>query len=113
MLIDARAGARDVFLADSGVRPALWPRPARLARAEARGWRVLAGTDPLPLPGEEAKPGRFGILIAGDPDPDSPFASIKAALTALDRSPPTYGRLESMPRFVRHQLAMQLRKRFG
>ncbi|WP_428929740.1 hypothetical protein [Marinibacterium sp. SX1] len=112
-LIAERAGAHDLFLADSGVRPAFAPRPARLARAEEAGWRVLAGTDPLPLPGEEAKPGRYGVLLDVDPGSDRPFERIAAALRALTVSPPTYGRLESGPRFLHRQVAMQRRKRFG
>lgn len=112
-LVEREAGARDIFLADSGVRPGRLARPARLVRAEAAGWRVLAGTDPLPLPGEEEKPGRFGFLLEGAPDPERPFAALSARLKALDRSPETYGRLESVPRFLRQQIAMQLRKRLG
>ncbi|UWQ21578.1 hypothetical protein [Jannaschia sp. W003] len=110
-LVEEGAPPPDTFLADSGVRPALLPRPALLRRAERHGWRVLAGTDPLPLPGEERKPGRFGIRLPHAPDPARPFASVAAMLRAQEGSPPTYGRLESLPRALRQQVAMQLRKR--
>lgn len=112
-LIDDRAGAPDIFLADSGVRAAAMARPAQLARAEALGWRVLAGTDPLPLQSDQGKPGRFGFRLDSAPDPDRPFADIAARLKALPHSPPTYGPLVPLLPFLRQQLAMQLRKRFG
>lgn len=100
-----------LFLADSGVRPAALARPALLAQGEATGWRVLAGTDPLPLSGEDGKPGRFGFRVDGPFDPRRPFAALAAWLGALSMSPPTYGQLERPLTFLRQQVQMQLRKR--
>ncbi|ETX12783.1 hypothetical protein OCH239_17105 [Roseivivax halodurans JCM 10272] len=112
-LVTEARGARSVFLADSGVRPALLPRPRLFAEAEASGWRVLAGTDPLPLPGEMQKPGRLGSLVTCAWTVERPFAALADALQTLDASPPRYGHLESLPRAVRQQVAMQWRKRAG
>jgi hypothetical protein len=53
------------------------------------------------------------MLIEGAPDPDRPWAALARRLRALPRSPATYGRLETLPRFLRHQVAMQRRKRRG
>lgn len=102
-----------MMLADSGVRPALLPRPALLAEAEAQGLKVLAGSDPLPLAAEAGKPGRYGFLARCRLDPDRPFAALAAWLRALPASPETFGTLERALPFLHRQAAMQLRKRLG
>lgn len=111
--IEQGAPRTSVFLADNGVRPALMPRPTRLARAEALGWRVLAGTDPLPLPQGDCDPGRFGIVLGGISAGDLTFRAIAAQLRACAASPETYGQLASGRQFLRRQVAMQIRKRRG
>ncbi|MEM7522388.1 MAG: hypothetical protein AAF360_01225 [Pseudomonadota bacterium] len=100
-----------VLLADSGVRPSLMARPALLAEGEALGRIVLAGTDPLPLYGEERKPGRYGFVAETALNPARPFAGLAGWLRAQTASPAPYGRLESLLVFVRQQVAMQVRKR--
>ena len=102
-----------MMLADSGVRPALLPRPALLAEAESQGLRVLAGSDPLPLAAEAGKPGRYGFLARCPLDPDRPFARLAAWLRARPASPETFGTLERAFPFLHRQAAMQLRKRLG
>ena len=42
-----------VLVGDTVMRPRISPEPAVFKRARHRGIRCLAGTDPLPLPGEE------------------------------------------------------------
>ncbi|MEM8581615.1 MAG: hypothetical protein AAGF50_10515 [Pseudomonadota bacterium] len=112
-VISENVNARDCFLSDSAVRPKAMPRPVRFTRAETLGWRVLAGTDPLPLPGEATKPGRFGFLAKGPLDFDSPFYGLAGWLRQVEHSPKIYGQLETLPRFVVQQLHMQFRKRFS
>ncbi|MEL6680054.1 MAG: hypothetical protein AAFQ51_15210 [Pseudomonadota bacterium] len=102
-----------LFLADSGVRPTLLPRPNVLAQAESQGWTVLAGTDPLPLSGEEAHAGRFGFVADHPFDAEHPFTALFAWLSGSSGSPDTYGALERPGRFVRNQVLMQIRKRLG
>ena len=114
IIADLIAGAEDPHafcLADSGVRPGLMARPALLAEAEARGIRVLAGSDPLPLPSEAGKAGRFGIIAHHDFDADHPFTALRAWLDGLESSPEVYGDLERPIAFLRAQIAMQIRKR--
>jgi hypothetical protein len=70
-----------LFVADSALRPSGWPRPRLLARAADRGLGVLAGSDPLPLPGEEGMVGRLGVVAAGIFDTDRPTESVRRLLT--------------------------------
>jgi hypothetical protein len=52
---------------DSLMRPSGWPEPALFRLARRRGLPVLAGSDPLPLAGEERFAGRYGTAFeAGD-----------------------------------------------
>ncbi|MEZ5823259.1 MAG: hypothetical protein R3C97_00460 [Geminicoccaceae bacterium] len=99
------------FLGDIAGRLGMWPRPALLGEAEARGYRVLPGTDPLDFAGEERSIARLGFRATFDPA--DPAASLKAGLHALTASPRAGGRNETPWRFVRHQFALQIRKRFG
>lgn len=100
-----------LLLADSGVRAGFLPRPGLLATGEARGLRVIAGSDPLPLAAEAEKAGRFGIIARHAFDPERPFAAFANWQNGLANSPETYGNLESPLGFLRAQIAMQIRKR--
>ncbi len=102
-----------LMLADSGVRLGLTSRPALLAAGEARGLKVLAGSDPLPLAREAGKAGRFGFIAGHAFDTERPFAALAAWLGNREHSPETYGRLESPLGFLYAQTAMQIRKRLG
>ncbi len=106
-LIQRHTDPRDIFLADSGVRPRLWPRPPLLKRAETAGWLCLAGSDPLPLPGDIANAGRYGIEVPEPLDPQTPFASFKAWLTAQTASPALYGGPSGTPRMIRNQILLR------
>jgi hypothetical protein len=106
-LIEER-GADDLFVGDNGGRLGWLPRPARLARAERHGVRVLSGTDPLPLAAECGRVGSFGLRLAAELDPRRPAASLASLLR--DRSVPseTYGRAKPPIAFLRDQIALRL-----
>jgi hypothetical protein len=108
-IVDSAAPGR-VFLGDNGGRLALGGRPPLFGRAEARGLVVLPGSDPLPFPGESAKVGRYGFVLDCELDLDRPAASLRRTVRELKESPRTFGRLESLPRFVHRQVSMQLRR---
>jgi hypothetical protein len=73
---------------------------------------VLAGTDPLSLPGQLAKVGGYGFVAEVALDNQAPFAALRGYLEGLEASPRTFGRLETLPGFVRSQVAMQVQKRY-
>jgi hypothetical protein len=101
---------RHVVLGDNGNRLELGPEPAQFALARRSGRAVLPGSDPLPLPGEEARVGAYGFAVDVALDPLRPAA----ALLALLRSGSAYvafGRREPLARFVGNQLALKLKSR--
>lgn len=101
-----------LFLGDNSGRPTFWRHPKHFELAQARGIRILPGTDPLPFPSECKRAGNFGFGINGALDRDRPASDIKTML--LDpRIPITpYGSLEQPYRFLRNQISMQLSKHF-
>jgi hypothetical protein len=100
-----------LFLGDEGGRPGFWPYPAHFREGAELGVRDLPGTDPLPFPHDVAKVGRVGFRVPIDFDPRRPARSLLRTLcepsTQLDR----FASLEPPIKFVRNQVAMQLRKR--
>jgi hypothetical protein len=99
------------FLSDASGRPFFWPTPRHFKEAARRGIRVLRGTDPLPLPAELGRAGRFGFRLEGALDLDHPTEGIASALRDERSRLTPYGRLERTLPFVRHQVFMQQRKR--
>ena len=71
---------------------------------------VLPGSDPLPMPGQEARVVGFGFVLPGGVAADRPGASLKAQIRGLGASPRAYGRATGLAPFVRNQIFMQLRK---
>jgi hypothetical protein len=101
-----------LFVGDNGGRLGLAPRPKLFERAERGRVPVLAGTDPLSLPGQLAKVGGYGFVAEVTLDNEAPFAALRRYLEGLEASPKTFGRLETLPGFVRSQVAMQVQKRY-
>ncbi len=58
-------GSTRMALGDSSLRPTLWPEPGIMTRARSAGFRVLAGSDPLPFAGEEKRVGTYGVWSDG------------------------------------------------
>ncbi len=95
--------------ADTSFRPVGWREPAPFAAARSRGISVLAGTDPLPLPGEERRVGTYGIAIRGGLDPGCPVQSLCEAISAGGREVKRIGSRRSFPEIVRKQVALRVR----
>lgn len=99
-----------VSLGDNGNRLRYGPDPERFAAARRAGRPVLPGSDPLPLPGEEARVGAYGFAVDVDLDPLSPAAGLLALLRS-GASFTAFGRREGFGRFVGNQIALRLGSR--
>jgi len=100
----------ELFLGDNGGRSAFWPRPNHFKLAEAKGLRVLPGSDPLPFITESRRPGSFGFMVDGSLDHEKPAKYIKDILLDSRATIKAYGSLESPHRFLLNQFRMQLNK---
>lgn len=78
-LLESEAADR-FLLGDTALRPAGWPFPELMALGRRRGFKVIGGTDPLPLPGEECRLGCYGVRVRAEFDPDAPGESIRRML---------------------------------
>jgi len=96
---------RTLLLGDTTLRPVGWAEPRLMRQGREHGFKVVAGSDPLPFEGEEQWVGRYGIAVQGSFDPRMPTTSIREMLLS-DISPITpVGRRCSV-----RQVADRLRK---
>lgn len=78
------ASAGEIALGDTSLRPTLWPEPALMRLGRKRGLKVLAGSDPLPFPGEEKYAGTYAISAQAAFNPARPVTSLRAILRDPD-----------------------------
>lgn len=105
----ARPGG-ELYLGDNSNRLHLAGLPRVLREAGERGVLVLPGTDPLPFPSHAGRAGSFGFVLEGALDPLRPAADLLRRVRTLREQPRTYGRGETLPRFLRDQASLQLRQ---
>lgn len=98
------------FLGDNSGRPGLWRHPGHFGLARAKGFVVLAGSDPLPFPDQATKAGRYGFLLEGELDRSRPAEGLKRLARGIATEPLTFGRLEGILSFCRNQWGMQFGK---
>jgi hypothetical protein len=99
---------QQIALGDTSLRPIGWSTPFIMRAAEKRGFRVLAGSDPLPFGGEECRPGSYFSKIVCPHD-----YSIEQSLQSLLSNPdihvgPGTNRLgvhTVAERMIKHKLA--------
>jgi hypothetical protein len=101
-----RARPGRLFLGDNGGRPNWWKVPQF-----SRGLPILAGSDPLPLPGSSNVIGRFGSVVDIQLSEHTPAARLKCALRDPATCISTYGRSTPSLRFIADQTRLRfLRK---
>jgi len=103
-----RIGNEKLFLGDNGGRPALMGVPALIRRSAQRGFRVLPGTDPLPVRGDHRRVGQFGFLAAPASSATAPWSALRSWLLARSDSPEPYGRACGTLRFAINQARLRV-----
>lgn len=83
LLDEAEPGS--LWLGDTSMRPTGWLEPLLMKRGRQNGLALIAGSDPLPQPGEEAYPGTYGIFSEAPFDTDRPARNMRDLLRAGDR----------------------------
>jgi hypothetical protein len=76
-----------VLIGDTSLRPTLWTTPWLMHEAARRGFKILAGSDPLPFAGEEKYMGTYATLIEGAFDAAKPATSVRNLMLSPDFSP--------------------------
>jgi hypothetical protein len=104
------ASPGSLFVGDNGGRPKFWARPAPFDLAARRGIRLLPGSDPLPLSGEECRVGTYGAMVDGDCSDETPVADLKRLLLDSTRPINHFGQRQSAWQFLRTQLRLRVAK---
>lgn len=99
------ADPRRLFIGDNASRPAGGWEPRLFSFARERGFRILPGSDPLPLRSEETRAGRYGFAIDAEPNAERPMRSIRVSVESSN-GPRVYGQRDGFFRSVRNQLAL-------
>ncbi|MCE9616324.1 MAG: hypothetical protein K8T26_18790 [Lentisphaerae bacterium] len=86
-----------VLLGDTTLRPIGWGEPGLMQRGRARGFRILAGSDPLPFADDDRVAGTYATWFAGTLDLAAPVQSVRAALHQATPLPRLVGRRGSLP----------------
>ena len=69
-----------LLIGDTSLRPTLWADPDLMSFAHARGFNIIAGSDPLPFPGEEKYVGTYGVACEANFDSTNAAASMQRVL---------------------------------
>lgn len=101
-------GPKLLFVADSRLRPAIWGTPRLLQQAKQEGFRILAGSDPLPIPADERFIGTYATSLEGNFDHDKPCASLALLLQAGHIS--LLGKRCDTLGFLRSNIVLRLKK---
>ena len=101
-----RSRPGDLLLGDTALRPRRCPEPRLMREARRRGLAVIAGTDPLPLPGEERLLGTYATVFEGAFDTERPLQSARQLLRSRSADVGTCGTrgtwAASASRWLRH-----------
>ncbi len=99
------------FIGETTLRHTLWRKPVLIKKAEQKGFRVIAGSDPLPFKGEEKAIGSFGFVIEGNFDEKKPAESIRKILKENPDSIQLIGKRNNIFNFTRRQMKIMIEKR--
>lgn len=94
-------------LGDSSLRCKGWPLPKPMASSRLP---VLAGSDPLPFPGDERAAGSYGIRISLNFDESAPVSSVRRALREQTTPISIIGRRNTPIQMVRRLAAHRKNK---
>ena len=94
-----------VLIGDTTLRPAGCGEPRLMRKARARGFKVVAGTDPLPFAGEERRVGQYGVTWEGELGEYSLVRDIRRMLLDPNCAMRTVGRRDGVLSAARRLIA--------
>ena len=106
-----RGTPADFAVGDNAGRPGLGLYPPLLTLARTKGYRLLSGSDPLPLPAQSRSAGTAGFVLEGWQPDRAVAGTIKTLLSANPASIRPFGEPNGLLRFVAMQAGMHLYNR--
>jgi hypothetical protein len=77
----------EILFGDTSLRPTLWATPWLMHEAGRRGFKILAGSDPLPFAGDEKYMGTYATIMEGEFDAAKPATSVRNLMLSPGFSP--------------------------
>ena len=96
-----------LLLSDNSARPHFWHEPL-FRQAERTGVKILAGSDPLPLPGAQRRVGGVGCAVRVGLSEATPVSDLKAALRDPRRAVRRFGSMDTPIQFLANQMRLRL-----
>ena len=94
------------MIGDTSLRASVWPEPRLMKKARRSGFAILAGSDPLPVSGEENRIATYVSAIETAVDPRRPADSLRRAFRQADLKVSRLGRrsgpIEMLARLLAH-----------
>jgi hypothetical protein len=100
-----------LLIGDTSLRPLGWSTPLLMKSAMRTGFKIVAGSDPLPFHGEESLVGSYGFTVTGQFDPDRPAQSIRQLLSDPSIDLKRSGHRNPVHTFARRQIKVMLLKK--
>ena len=107
----AESWSDPLFVGDNGGRLKSLPMPRLIRAAEARGFRVLPGSDPFPIAADHRRVGAFGFMAETELPESAPWRALRTWLLGRSISPVPYGSGCNPIRFAVNQVGIQLHRR--
>ena len=96
-------------LGDNSGRASLWKHIPQFDQARSKNINILAGSDPLPIAGQQNKVASYGSIISGALQPENLAHQIRLKLLDTQaNSIRSYGHIDSLFRFIISQLLLRL-----
>ena len=95
------------MLGDNGGRPVFWRNVPQFIQANAKGIRILPGSDPLPLTADASRAGSFGFTLSISVSSKTPAQAIHRLLLDSTVALSPYGCLQGPIRFLQNQLSLR------
>ena len=93
----------NLLLGDTSLRTGIWPLPKLMTRAKKDGFKIIAGSDPLPFENEEKQIGLYGFSITGKFDEAKPAESLRKLVLDKQTKINLIGRRNNLFTFGRRQ----------
>lgn len=95
---------------DNPLRCTLWPTPQIMKEATNKGFKLIAGSDPLPFVGEENNIGTYCFATHAPFDMKKPVASIRQILRQKEFSADIIGKRNGLFTFFSRETRIMLKK---
>lgn len=103
--------SQELLIGDTSMRPTFWATPRLMQQAKRKGFRILAGSDPLPFSGEEENIGRYACRLQASWQEEQPVAALRQALTDPTIAIEPVGRRSAALEFIGRQLRIMREKK--